>query len=136
MIPLAPKRKPRHNETRDLTRPIEAALNHLDGVRVTRNNNLGPVVPYAKKDIPGIRPVPAGLGTGSADLVGIVTMLVNGYRIGRVFCLEVKRPGQKPDPDQIRWLAEVRKLGGFACVVHSIEEATAAVDRCRRGESE
>jgi hypothetical protein len=127
------KRAHRANETRDLTHPIEAALNRLPGVRVARNNNLGPVVPYVRRLQPDIRPIRAGLGDGSADLVGIVRLHTG---IGRAFVLEVKRAGEKPKPDQARWLGVVRSLGGFAAVVHSVEEALAAVERCRAGESE
>jgi hypothetical protein len=129
----------RRNETRDLTRPIEIAINHLVGVRVTRNNNLGPVVPYARRHEPGIRAIIAGLGDGSADLVGIVACTWPGVpdrRFGRAFALEVKWPEKKPRGDQVVWLRVIRSLGGFACVVSSIEEALAAVVRCRDGASE
>jgi hypothetical protein len=140
-----PARPPkRRNETRELTRPIEAAINKLPGVRVVRNN-VGQL-----EWAPGKRLV-YGLGLGSADLVGIVS---NYWRYateeelnrigswaslkneGRPFCLEVKRPGQKLRPDQEEWSRAVRSLGGFCCVVHSVEEAIAAVARCRSGASE
>jgi hypothetical protein len=89
-------------------------------------------------------PVRYGLGVGSADLVGIITCptymtldpFTDARPIGRAFALEVKRPGEEPTADQVKWMLAVRTLGGFACVVHSIEEACHAVDRCRRGESE
>jgi hypothetical protein len=137
MMPLPPKvRTKRPNETRDLTHPIEAALNRLPGVRVARNNNLGPVVPYVRRLQPDIRPIRAGLGDGSADLVGVCSVAYGVRPVGRAFCLEVKRPGVKPDADQVRWLRVVRELGGFACVVHSVDEAIAAVERCREGASE
>ena len=134
----------RRNETRDLTKPILAALNSLPGVRIARNNT------GVLKDERGI-PVRYGLGLGSSDLVGICSMHISVHlnpedpsymaqyrttRVGRAFALEVKWPGEKPTADQVRWLAAVRRLGGFACVVHSIEEATRAVARCRAGDSE
>ena len=128
----------RRNETRDLTKPILAALNSLPGVRVSRNNT------GVLKDERGV-PVRYGLGLGSADLVGIVscryciahiTYYGDVVEVGRAFALEVKWPGEKPTADQVRWLASVRRLGGFACVVHSIEEATSAAARCRDGLSE
>jgi hypothetical protein len=95
-------------------------------------------------------PVRYGLGVGSADLVGVVTMhrytisftsaemaaAIPQSGIGRAFALEVKLPGEKPTADQVKWLRAVRELGGFACVVTSIQEACDAVDRCRRGESQ
>ena len=134
----APKRR---NETVELTRPIEAALNRLPGVRVCRNN-VGQL-----EWAPGKRLV-YGLGLGSADLVGIVKCNalvwehgafasdVATISTGRVFCLEVKRPGRKLEPDQARWAKAVRDLGGFCAVVHSVPEALACVDRCRAGLSE
>jgi hypothetical protein len=68
-----------------------------------------------------------GLGLGSADLVGIL------HGSGRVFALEVKRPGQKPRPDQVSWIAVVRRRGGFAAVVTSVDEAMAALERACQG---
>jgi hypothetical protein len=138
MILDKPRQRRKRNETRDITHPIRAALNALTGVRVARNNS-------------GSLPLPEGgmlrygLGVGSADLVGIVSVVVRANSveaygdtqvIGRAFVLEVKWPGEKPTVDQVRWLKAVQRLGGFATVVHSVEEALAAVDRCRRGEHE
>ena len=70
-----------------------------------------------------------GLAPGSADLVGILAPR------GRLLALEVKRPGEKARPDQEAWLALVRSCGGFACVVTSVAEARAALERARRGEA-
>lgn len=66
-----------------------------------------------------------GLPPGSPDLVGVLN--------GRFFALEVKRPGNHAEPHQEAFLAMIRLNGGFACVVHSIEEARAAVIRAREG---
>jgi hypothetical protein len=138
---LPPSTTKRRNETSELTRPIEAALNRLPGVRVARNNT------GMLRDVNGT-PVRYGLGIGSADIVGIVTRQLFTLeagpgaadavmcQVGQVFALEVKRPGQRPSSDQLRWLGQVISLGGFACVVHSIEEALDAVERCRTGEHE
>ena len=41
--------------------------------------------------------------------------------------LEVKRPGQKPTPEQIRWHLWAKKSGVEAFVVHSLAEALATV---------
>jgi len=143
-----PTRK--RSETRDLVAPMLRALNRMPGVRVTRNANLGPVVPYARRLEPDIRPILAGLGVGSADLVGVVVVVGvpnvawASHKIGRVFCLEVKLPsdddrGLKAGvvrPDQRRWLETVRRFGGFAAVVTSLDQAREAVARCRTGASE
>jgi hypothetical protein len=88
----------------------------------------------------------AGLPKGSADLVGILRVRVAVLRsgngpeptpviadFGRWFCLEIKAPGVQPRRDQREWLELVQKFGGFAWVVHSVDEARAALDRARRG---
>jgi hypothetical protein len=137
-LPAPPPK--RRNETRSVTRPTEVRLNRIPGVRFARNNNLGPVVPYARRMEPGIKPVVAGLGTGSADLVGIVSVVVTPEMVGRTIgvaaCLEAKMPGKTLEPDQARWAKVVRSLGGFCCLVRSVDEAIAAVARCRAGASE
>lgn len=84
----------------------------------------------ARSGIVGGRAHRFGLAVGSADLVGILSP------IGRFVALEVKRPGQKPDPKQVAWLACVRRFGGFAAVVNSVDSAKAAIARARSGASE
>lgn len=85
-----------------------------------------------------------GLGDGSADLIGILSLSVlltrpDGSQVcqttGRFVALEVKKPGGRVEPEQEAWLEAVRRAGGFAAVVHSPEEALAALDRARRGET-
>lgn len=70
-----------------------------------------------------------GLGNGSADLVG---MLVPS---GRFLALEIKTANGRLSADQRLWLEIVRRRGGFAACVHSIDEALAALDRAERGEA-
>lgn len=80
-----------------------------------------------------------GLAVGSADLVGILRVVDDeypAYVIGRFVALEVKRPGGRIRPEQTTWLECVRRFGGFAAVVDSIESAKAAIERARNGESQ
>jgi hypothetical protein len=78
--------------------------------------------------------------------------------IGRLVCLEVKRPGVKVKPlaalealrssgkdlnkrdlhdyEQQLWMKRVRAKGGFACYVRSVEDARAAIARARKSERE
>jgi hypothetical protein len=143
----------RRNETRDLTRPILVALNRIPGVRMARNNSLGKAISMrfyqhlraTGAPHPDAYPMTIGLGVGSADLVGVVACdamrwntgaVVKHWRVGRVCCLEVKWPGSKPAEDQRVWMRTIRSLGGFASVVHSVEEAVQAVSRCRSGDDE
>ena len=86
-------------------------------------------------DRAGARRLVYGLAVGSADLVGILAVRdgATGAAVGRFVAIEVKRPGEKARPEQAQWLALVRRMGGFACVVVSVEEARAAIDRARGG---
>lgn len=66
-----------------------------------------------------------GLAPGSADLVGLLA--------GRFVALEIKTATGRVTPAQRAWLDLVSRSGGFAAVVRSVEEAHAAVARCRAG---
>lgn len=104
-----------------LTRNIRLALNRTGRVRIVRNNT-------GVDTAAGIR---YGLGVGGADLVGIL------QNSGRVVALECKMPKARgATPEQLAWLSAVRRFGGFACVVRSIEDALAAIDRAERGACE
>lgn len=105
---------------RQIQSSVRIALGLEDRVVLFRNN-CG-----AFND--GNRLITFGLGKGSSDLVGICD--------GRFFALEIKMPGKKPTAEQLRWMGLVRRHGGFACVVTSVEDAKWAVIRCRNGESE
>jgi hypothetical protein len=70
-----------------------------------------------------------GLQKGSADLIGILKPT------GRFLALEVKTPTGRLRKEQVLFIQLVQKMGGFACVVTSPEEALAAVDRARDGRS-
>lgn len=82
------------------------------------------------------RTIRYGLTVGAADLIGILHVVAGGRELGRFFALEVKTPTGRVRPEQTTWLALVRRMGGFAAVVRSVEEAKAALARARNGESE
>ena len=69
-----------------------------------------------------------GLAVGSADLVGILD--------GRFIALEIKTATGRASQEQRQWLTLVRRYGGFAAIVRSVEEAREAISRARRGDSE
>ena len=116
----------------EIKRDILSALARVDGIRMTVNacgfaiNETGNKVHY-------------GLGTGSADLVGIATSTIflpsaSGLvqrRFGRVIGIEVKKPGGSTHARQRRlqdaWIATVRRLGGIAGYAYSVEEGLALV---------
>lgn len=73
--------------------------------------------------------VPFGLMVSSPDLVGILRA-PNG--LGIWFCLELKVPGEKPTPDQVKCHEIWRQFGALVYVVTSVEEARAALADARR----
>lgn len=77
-----------------------------------------------------------GLCPGSADLVCVLRVEHEGRVFGQWVCLEIKRPGEKPRPEQVRWAQAMRRMGAFATYVTSEDEAVAAVQRAREGKQE
>ena len=57
---------------------------------------------------------------GLSDLVGCT------YD-GRFFAIEVKLPGEKPRPDQQKFLDAMQRTGALAGCAHSVEEALSIV---------
>jgi len=55
---------------------------------------------------------------------------IRGHRIsdGRAFYIEVKLPGEKPRPDQEKFLKSMAATGALAGCAHSIEEALEIVE--------
>lgn len=51
---------------------------------------------------------------GISDLIGC--------HEGKFIALEVKRPGGKPSPEQMQFIADVQRSGGIAGVVYSVED--------------
>ena len=64
---------------------------------------------------------------GVADILGILPQQVDlpdegRVRFGNLLAVEVKRPGEKPRPDQGAFLDRVNELGGVGVCVHSVRE--------------
>lgn len=59
---------------------------------------------------------------GSADIIGISKSYKAGESTGRFIAVECKRPGNKPTPEQLEFLGEIRKRGGYAIVAYSIDD--------------
>lgn len=106
---------------RNVQHAIREALGLEPGLVLWRNQ----VGQYTEDRAGKKRVIRYGLCPGSSDLVGLLD--------GRFVGIEVKAPGEKPTPDQERWLQLVRNVGGFACVAHSTDEARAALVRARAG---
>jgi hypothetical protein len=99
---------------------IRLALSDEPGLVLWRNNT-------GVAEHRGAR-VRYGLAVGSADLIGCLD--------GRFVALEVKTPTGRASPQQRQWLDLVRRHGGFAAIVRSVEDARAAIARARTGASE
>ena len=108
---------------------IRLALGTEPGLVLWRNN-VGTAEHWTER---GVQRVRYGLAPGSADLVGLC---ITASGIGRFIALEIKTPTGRVAPEQVLWLALVRRTGGFAAVVRSVDEARAAVARCRAGGAE
>lgn len=110
MPPLPLRSIPKVTEG-DVRKSIEIALNKQGLVRVFLNAQYsGPARGGYTR---------AGLGTGTADLIGYV------LGSGRFFALEVKTGKGVVSPEQAAWLAQTNREGGYAAVVRSPEEACA-----------
>ena len=72
-----------------------------------------------------------GLAVGSSDLIGMVTAVFDGHRVGRFLALEVKRPGERATKDQLLFLRLVQARGGVAAVVSSPTQAVAVVEQAK-----
>lgn len=83
----------------------------------------------ALKSIKSPRSITYGLGTGSADLVGVL-------RSGRVLGCEVKTPTGKVSKEQQAWIDSVNRWGGVAFVARSTDEAVCEVLRAIKEESD
>jgi len=86
------------------------------------------VVGQFKDDRGNVRRV--GLGVGTPDLVGILAPS------GRLFALEVKAEDGRTRPEQKVCHERWRARGAFVAVVRSPEDAKAALERARQGESQ
>lgn len=108
MPPLPTRQTPKVTEG-DVRREIEIALSRQGLVRVFLNAQYsGPARGGYTR---------AGLGTGTADLVGYV------LGSGRFFALEVKTNTGRPSPEQVAWLEMVNREGGYAAIARTPEEA-------------
>ena len=67
---------------------------------------------------------------GVSDILGILPQRVDvvgegEVRFGNLLAVEVKRPGEKPRPEQAAFLERVNELGGVGICVHSVAELEA-----------
>lgn len=119
MPPLPSRQAPKVAEG-DVRREIEIALSRQGIVRVFLNAQYsGPARGGYTR---------AGLGTGTADLVGYV------LGSGRFFALEVKKPQYSKTSDkQTAWIDQTNREGGYAAIARTPEEACAHALNASKG---
>jgi hypothetical protein len=64
---------------------------------------------------------------GQADIQGLIeyTYIGKGLRsmkLGRFLAIEVKKPGEKQDDDQVKWQAMIERHGGLYILAHSVAD--------------
>jgi hypothetical protein len=110
----------------DLQQRIRLALGTRPDLRLFRNNTG--TLPDPRTG----RPVQFGLARGSADLIGYRTVTITPDMVGQqvaVFTsLEVKTPTGRIRPEQTNWLHTIKRAGGIAAIVRSIDDARDAID--------
>ena len=93
----------------------------LHKILAWRTNNTGVFDPSKKifRSFQGLK--------GVSDILGIfpqTVRLADGRDMifGNLLACEVKRPGEKPRPDQQWFLEQIREAGGIGLCVHSVSE--------------
>ena len=109
-----------------LQQRIRLALGTRPDLRLFRNNTG--TLPDPRTG----RPVQFGLARGSADLIGYRTVTITPDMVGQqvaVFTsLEVKTPTGRVRPEQTNWLHTIKRAGGIAAIVRSVDDARDAID--------
>lgn len=109
-----------HNKESDLVRACLDWL-VLHRIKAWRMNNTGIFDPVKKihRSFRGLR--------GVSDILGILPQTVrlaegDEETFGNFLAIEVKKPGEKPRPEQATFLEDIRAAGGIALCVHSLRE--------------
>lgn len=103
-----------------LQKRIMLVLNDKDSPCRVWRNNVGVL-----KDGRGI-PIRYGLSVGSADLIGLV------MTTGQFLAVEIKTEKGRVSPEQKAWLETIRRMGGQAMVMRSVDEAELLVEQLKK----
>jgi hypothetical protein len=105
--------------------PLVAAVTFVEGIRNERKLHEA-IIAHCDKQSPRWKYIharmdkPSTIGLGAPDFVIFVPPNSEMHR--RVFCIECKRKGQKPTPEQLAWHKEMEMLGHRVHVVFSMEQ--------------
>jgi len=75
------------------------------------------------------RPFHSGLCKGSSDLIGWVTIEIDGRRFAVCTAIEVKTETGKATPEQIKFIQTVKEAGGIAGICRSAEDAQTIIEK-------
>lgn len=123
----------------DIQAQIFREIGSRRDTRIFRNNNgvgwVGRLVrrnPDGSVLIANARPLHAGLFTGSADLMGWRTGVINesdiGHPFARFLSIEVKTGTGKISPEQRAWRDAVNRAGGLGIIARCVEDAMGELD--------
>lgn len=119
-----------------LLKQIQVAISEA-GARVFRNNSAlawaGKVIKPTKimtvivgpgdVVIRDARPIHAGLGVGSSDLIGWTPCGKSQHPIARFTAIEVKTVGTRVSDEQAAFINAVNDAGGLGVIAYSVEDA-------------
>lgn len=77
-------------------------------------------------------PMRVGLGVGTSDLIGLVSVTVTpdmvGKKLAQFLAVEVKTETGKLRPEQANFIEQVKQLGGKAFVARSVQEVRDGIE--------
>lgn len=117
---------------REIQTAIQLACSR-EGVRLLRSNAglawQGTVVSQTPARLVLAYPRPIKLmAPGCGDLIGWRSLKIDDRVLAQFASLEVKTPRGRPTDEQLAWQATVRRAGGLAEIVRSVDQATAALN--------
>lgn len=117
---------------RELQTAIQLACSR-DGVRLLRSNAglawQGTVVSQTPTRLILAYPRPIKLmAPGCGDLIGWRGLEINGRTLAQFTSLEVKTARGRVSDEQAAWQATVRRAGGLAEIVRSVQQAREALE--------
>ena len=118
------KRVPKKRLEKDILTDIREYLASRNDVKIMRNAQ-------AYVEFPDGHRARCGLGVGSPDLVGSLTLIKDGMAIAVALGIEVKRPGEKPSTEQKAWVRVMEGMGWVVGVATSVDESKLLVDKAK-----
>ena len=99
---------------------VKQLLDYLKtvGIPAWRQNQGAMVASYGGRS----RFIRFSSAKGASDILGIIPP------DGRMLAVEAKMPGNKPSPDQVAFLANIKASGGLAVLAYSLDDLIAGLE--------